>query len=65
KNNRVAVPVGDKEINNIILEPLELNFEGLDEEYISKDDISDNEIDKNLNELLNIQIHFANNDDAK
>ncbi|CAG8509231.1 493_t:CDS:2 [Gigaspora margarita] len=71
KSNRVTVPVGDEEIDNIILELLELDmndnddFERLDKENISKDDISDNEIDKNLNELLNIQIHLADNDDTK
>ncbi|CAG8806862.1 41608_t:CDS:1, partial [Gigaspora margarita] len=88
KNNRVAVPVGDKEIDDIVLEPPELDvnniddesdnednkdiddfiklwFEKLDKEDISEDDISDNEIDNNLNELLNIQIHPADNDNAK
>ncbi|CAG8791106.1 21915_t:CDS:2, partial [Gigaspora rosea] len=63
KNNRIAVPVGNEEIDNIMLEPPELD--GLDEEDISEDDISDNEIDINLNELLNIQIHPADNDNAK
>ncbi|CAG8848053.1 25669_t:CDS:1, partial [Gigaspora margarita] len=88
KNNRVAVPVGNEEIDDIVLEPPELDvnnidnesdnednediddfiklwFEGLDEEDISEDNISDNEIDNNLNELLNIQIHSADNDNAK
>ncbi len=94
-NNRVAVPVGDEEIDNAIMEPPELDvndndigiesdsehnedneeldefiklwFEGLDEEDINED-ISYDEIDEDsseLNELLNSNIHPADNNDVK
>ena len=94
-NNRVAVPVGDEEIDDAIMEPPELDvndndigiesdsehnenneeldefiklwFEGLDEEDINED-ISYNEIDEDsfeLNELLNLNIHPADNNDVK
>jgi len=88
-NNRVAIPVGDEEIDDDIIEPPELNiddidvdesdneddeeiddfirlwFEGLDEEDINEDSISNDEINESLNELLNTQIHPADNNDAK
>ena len=89
-NNRVAIPVGDEEIDDDIIEPQELNindididdesdneddeeiddfirlwFEGLDEEDINEDSISNDEINESLNELLNTQIHPADNNDAK
>jgi|SRR5438034_6907371 len=88
-NNRVAIPIGDEEIDNDIIEPPELNiddidvdesdneddeeiddfirlwFEGLDEEDINEDSISNDEINESLNELLNTQIHPADNNDAK
>lgn len=94
-NNRVAVPVGDEEIDDAIMEPSELDvndndigiesdsehnedneeldefiklwFEGLDEEDINED-ISYDEIDEDsseLNELLNSNIHPADNNDVK
>lgn len=94
-NNRVAVPVGDEEIDDAIMEPPELDvndndigiesdsehnedneeldefiklwFEGLDEEDINED-ISYDEIDEDsseLNELLNSNIHPADNNDVK
>ncbi len=94
-NNRVAVPVGDEEIDDAIMEPSELDvndndigiesdsehnedneeldefiklwFEGLDEEDINED-ISYDEIDKDsseLNELLNSNIHPADNNNVK
>jgi len=88
-NNRVAIPIGDEEIDDDIIEPPELNiddidvdesdneddeeiddfirlwFEGLDEEDINEDSISNDEINESLNELLNTQIHPADNNDAK
>ncbi len=94
-NNRVAVPVGDEEIDDAIMEPSELDvndndigiksdsehnedneeldefiklwFEELDEEDINED-ISYDEIDEDsseLNELLNSNIHPADNNDVK
>src|SRR6266511_306382 len=74
-NNRVAVPVGDEEIDNAIMEPPELDVNDNDigiesdrEHNEDNEDISYDEIDEDsseLNELLNSNIHPADNNDVK
>ncbi|CAG8741119.1 3526_t:CDS:2 [Gigaspora margarita] len=47
KNNRVAVPVGDEEIDNIVLEPPELDVNNIDDE-------SDNEDNENIDDFIKL-----------
>ncbi|RIB21467.1 hypothetical protein C2G38_2034366 [Gigaspora rosea] len=56
KNNRIAVPVGNEEIDNIMLEPPELDVNDIDDE-------GDNEDNENMDDFIKLWFEGLDEED--